>query len=413
MARTKRDRRAPARPTLALIGLVLISITLFAVLLPVHVVLYGTPFLVAMPLAVALCGAPLATRAYPRLAITVFCLAAINLPLVVSRELAAAWPWPWSVPAMLVFIVFVFVITVRHGWRFGLVPLIICITTTTLFGIRDAASANALEPSEAHGMFEATADLIVTTSLVTAAFLVASLLHARRRVAEELTKERELSAAEQARRVLIEERTRIARELHDVIAHSMSVIQVQASTARYRIPDVSTGAATEFEEIAAVARGSLTEMRRLLGVLRTEDHTPELTPQQGLADIPALVDNIRRAGAEVSLSFTAPAAELSPSVEITAYRVVQEALSNAVRHAPGAPIKVVLEEQNAAIVIRVHNEPPNGSGATPPAGASHGLRGMQERVALHEGSLMVGPNLAGGWTVTAVLPWAETDEEQP
>lgn len=73
----------------------------------------------------------------------------------------------------------------------------------------------------------------------------------------------------------------------------------------------------------------------------------------------------------------------------------------------------MLEEQNAAIVIRVHNEPPNGSGATPPAGASHGLRGLQERVALHEGSLMVGPNLAGGWTVTAVLPWAETDEEQP
>lgn len=402
MARTKRPRRTPSRRTLARVGPILLAITLFSILAPIHAVLYGTPVTLALPLGAALCGAPLMTRARPRLAITMFCMAAITLPLVVSPELAVSWPWPWSVPAMLAFIVFVFVVTVQHGWRPGLLSLGVSMTGTVAAPlIREEAA------------FYDVADLIVTASLATATLLVATLVAARLRVGEELTKEREVSAAEQARRVLVEERTRIARELHDVIAHSMSVIQVQASTARYRIADVSADAAAEFDEIAAVARGSLTEMRRLLGVLRTDDQTPELTPQQGIADIPALVDNIRRAGAEVTLSFAAPPGELPAIVEITAYRIVQEALSNAVRHAPGVPIEVVVGSQGAAVMIRVHNAVPAEPGAPVPTGAGHGLRGMQERIAVLDGSLTVGPDFAGGWTVIALLPWDDTGEERP
>ncbi len=137
----------------------------------------------------------------------------------------------------------------------------------------------------------------------------------------------------------------------------MSVIQVQASTAKYRIPALNDAATAEFDDIAATARGSLAEMRRMLGVLRTEDQTAELAPQQGIDDIPALVDTIRRAGVEVGLVLEGgeAAAAATPSVQIAAFRIVQEALSNAVRHAPGARIAVQLRAEARSIRIRVHN----------------------------------------------------------
>ena len=137
----------------------------------------------------------------------------------------------------------------------------------------------------------------------------------------ELTREREHSALEESRRALVEERTRIARELHDLIAHSMSVIQVQASTARYRLPEIGDAASVEFDSIAATARTSLTEMRRMLGVLRTEDQTAELAPQQGIDDIPALVDTIRRAGVTVGLEITGSVTDAPQAVQIAAFRL--------------------------------------------------------------------------------------------
>src|SRR5690606_5052101 len=132
---------------------------------------------------------------------------------------------------------------------------------------------------------------------------------------------------------------RIARELHDVVAHSMSLIQVQASTARYRVADLQPEAASEFDDIAASARGALTEMRRILGVLRTEDQAAELAPQRGIDDVPALVETTRRAGAAVSLS-QAVSDDVSAATQLATYRITQEALSNAVRHAAGSPISV-------------------------------------------------------------------------
>ena len=184
----------------------------------------------------------------------------------------------------------------------------------------------------------------------------------------------------------------------------MSVIQVQASTARYRLPEIGEAATAEFEDIAATARASLTEMRRMLGVLRTEDQSTELTPQQGIDDVPALIDSIRRAGVEVGLVIEGgdAASAANPAVQIATFRIIQEALSNAVRHAPGARISVRLHADAASIRIRVHNAAPP---RTPEShGTGYGLRGMRERSELLGGSLSAGPGDDGGWTVEASLP---------
>jgi signal transduction histidine kinase len=235
-------------------------------------------------------------------------------------------------------------------------------------------------------------------------YLIAALAAGRLRLGAELTREREHSALEESRRALVEERTRIARELHDVVAHSMSVIQVQASTARYRLPEIDDVAASEFDDIAATARTSLSEMRRMLGVLRTEDQTAELAPQHGIDDIPRLVDSIRRAGVDVGLVIEGGQAVTGAdaAVQIAAYRIVQEALSNAVRHSPGARVAVRVHADPATIRIRVHNEAATNTPSD--QGGGYGLRGMRERAELLGGSLRAGPDDDGAWTVDAVLP---------
>jgi len=383
-----------------LIALLVATIALFTVLVAIHSAGYRTPVTIALPLGALLCGAPLLAIDRPRAALVVFGLAAIALPLFAGAEREPSWPWPWSVPAMIAFVLFLLVTTTRHGWRLGLASWAV--------GTAGPLVLSAVLPKTAV-TGTAGVDLLVTTSLTGSALIVGSLLAGRIRVGEELTRERAHSAAEQERRLLVEERTRIARELHDVIAHTTSLIQVQASTARYRIPELPEAATSEFEEIAETARGSLLEMRRLLGVLRTEDHVPELTPQQGIADIPELVEGARRAGAEVSLHFDAPSPEPSPSLQVAAFRITQEALSNAVRHAPGAALEVEIAPTEDVLVLRVHNgsatrDATAGGAAAAITGSGHGLRGMQERVTLLGGSLLAGPEADGGWTVTAMLP---------
>jgi signal transduction histidine kinase len=401
--RSRRDR-------ISLILLSIAAIALFTVLVPIHAVLYGTPLPVALILGAALCGAPLLAIVRPRLSIGLACVAAFLLPLVVSAE--GVWPWPWSVPALIAFAGFIAVITFLHGWRMGLIPLLIGSTGSLVVPLLRPGTAAANPP---------TADLIVAASISAVAYLLAVAFASRTRARQELTEVRELSVQEQSRRILMEERARIARELHDVVAHSLSLIQVQASTARYRVPDLADDAATEFDDIAATARGSLTEMRRLLGVLRTDDQTAQLVPQQGIEDIPALVESIRRIGVDVTLELVevtpaVPTRAVPTSVQIAAFRIVQEALSNAVRHAPGAPISVSVRTEPG--ILRLHVR--NGAIASPMVkGAGHGLQGMRERVALLDGSLEAGSDSDGGWTVAALLRWeyepsaSSIEEEKP
>lgn len=392
-----RTARGTSRRAVGLFVLAGVGVVLLSVLVPIQSLLYGTVLPASFLLGAAICGAPLLSVVLPRVAIVLFSAAAFVLPLVASPGHDPVWPWPWSVPALIAFAVFVGVVTFLHGWLLGLIPLLV--------GIAGSLVAALLVPSAADATAMA-ADLIVASSVAGVAYLVALLVSGRVRVGEELTREREISAAEQSRRVLVEERTRIARELHDVVAHSMSVIQVQASTAKYRVPGLAEDAAAEFDDIAATARGSLVEMRRLLGVLRTEDQVAELAPQQGLDDLPALADGLRRVGADITLSMDRgdEGVPVPPTVQIAAFRIVQEAMSNAVRHAPGAPIVVDVRVDATAVQLRIHNGPAQSPGEH---GAGHGLRGMLERAALLDGTLDAGPDRAGGWLVTAVLPAGE------
>ncbi|MBF4567584.1 sensor histidine kinase [Plantibacter sp. VKM Ac-2880] len=391
------DRTSPGitRRTVILIVLAGVGVVLLSVLVPIQSLLYGTVLPASFLLGAAICGAPVLSVVLPRVAIALFSAAAFVLPLVASADHDPVWPWPWSVPALIAFAVLVGAVTFLHGWLPGLITLLV--------NVAGSLVAALLLPSAADATAMA-ADLIVASSIAAVAFLVALLVSGRVRIGEELTREREVSASEQSRRMLVEERTRIARELHDVVAHSMSVIQVQASTAKYRVPGLADDATAEFDDIAATARASLVEMRRLLGVLRTEDQAAELAPQQGIDDLPALVEGLRRVGADIALEVGDPGHTIvPPSVQIAAFRIVQEAMSNAVRHAPGAHVTVVVGVDPDAVRLRIHNGAARSAGEH---GAGHGLRGMLERAALLDGSLSAGPDGEGGWLVVATLPVA-------
>ena len=243
------------------------------------------------------------------------------------------------------------------------------------------------------------------------------------------------------RNAVLEERARIARELHDVVAHHMSMIAVQAETAPYRLA-AKPGAETlpepvseEFAALGQAAREALIEMRRLLGVLRTPDNSKKrdsarttvgtespaespaetqaaaevaaLAPQPRLDDVPELVATARRAGAAVTLQMPGNGEQLPASVGLTAYRIVQESLSNAARHAPGARISVTVDESPPYVRITVTNEPP-ATGQPHADGTGHGLAGMRERVTLLGGQLRAGPEPDGGYAVRAVLPMNDT-----
>ncbi|MBO0701433.1 MAG: sensor histidine kinase [Candidatus Dormibacteraeota bacterium] len=240
---------------------------------------------------------------------------------------------------------------------------------------------------------------VVLTAVAAAVDATSSSQRARRA----LVVQSELTELEQGRRAVLEERARIARDLHDVVAHHLSLIAVQTETARYRLSTLDAALA-EFSSISDQAREALTDMRRLLGVLRNEGPL-ERSPQPHLDDLPELIDASRRAGIAVDLSMPAVACRVSPGVGLCAYRIVQEALSNASRHASGAPVSVAVEEDGDVLRLLVNNGPGASAVSSPGRQRSgHGLLGMQERVALLGGSLSAGPSPDGGFAVVALLP---------
>ena len=202
------------------------------------------------------------------------------------------------------------------------------------------------------------------------------------------------------------ERARIARELHDVVAHHISMIVVQAETARLTTPGLPAAGARRLTEIGDTARAGLTEMRRLLGVLREDAGAtvPDRHPQPGLPQLAELIDAAREAsGAGTRLIVSGPVTEFDSGVELAAYRIVQEALTNARRHAPGAAVDVELRYEQDALRLRIRDNGPGPDQATEPA-AGHGLLGMRERALAVGGSLRTGAAPGGGFCVEAVLP---------
>jgi signal transduction histidine kinase len=208
------------------------------------------------------------------------------------------------------------------------------------------------------------------------------------------------------------ERARIARELHDVVAHHISMVSVQAERARLTTPGLPPSGAERFREIGDTARAGLTEMRRLLGVLRPDvaaDSVGDRAPQPGLAQIASLIASARvNPGAHVRLIVSGPVTSFDPGVELAAYRITQEALTNARRHAPGAAVDVELRYAQDMLRLRIRD---NGPGAALPAGrkagavaTGHGLLGMRERAATVGGTLGTGDAPGGGFLVEARLP---------
>lgn len=198
------------------------------------------------------------------------------------------------------------------------------------------------------------------------------------------------------------ERARIARDLHDIVAHHVSAIAVQAETARLTTKDLPDEGRKHFEAIGQTARDALDEMRRLLGVFREDaDGGPERAPQPGLAQLGELIDTARAAGTTVRLTMSGETRALPPGIDLCAYRIVQEALTNARRHAPGATVDVEVEYGPDALRLRVRDDGP-GPGDSPPEG--HGLLGMDERATIAGGTLSVGQADGGGFQVDAELP---------
>jgi len=205
-------------------------------------------------------------------------------------------------------------------------------------------------------------------------------------------------------RALLEERQRIARELHDVVAHHMSVIAIQAEAAPYKTDDPPPELVESFGDIRASALAGLTELRRVLGVLR--DGGRNTAPQPGLGELDVLLDSARNGGVSVTATRSGDPMELPEGVDLSAYRIVQEALSNAMRHAPGSHVQVHVGYHPDGLALDVRNDQgqagPNHTGHT--AGGGHGIIGMRERATMLGGSLDAGPTEDGGFLVTAVLP---------
>ncbi|MDI6100190.1 histidine kinase [Actinoplanes sp. NEAU-A12] len=250
---------------------------------------------------------------------------------------------------------------------------------------------------------------VVETALVMFALaaVVGGALRSRRRARERLAGQQELTARERSQRMLLEERARIARELHDVVAHHMSLVAIQADAAPHRVTSPPEELVAAFGSIRGSALEALTELRRVLGVLRDGGPAPD-RPQPGLDQLDDVFTQVRAAGLDVTATVNGPRRRLSPSVELSAFRIVQEALSNALRHAPGSRVAVEIVYSAAALRIRVVNGPsPHPVRHTD--GAGHGVLGMRERAAMLGGELSAGPTQAGGYEVAALLP----DQEDP
>lgn len=331
--------------------------------------------------------------------------------LLLSVDHHSQRPWPWPAMVIVGYLVLCLALALRESRRTLMAVWLVTVVASLTLGFVST------ERSEGTNVL-----LIVLSG---AMLLLGAALRERAEAQRRLAEQETVSEAERAQRTLLEERARIARELHDVVAHHMSVITVQADSAPYRIAGIPEAAREEFGSIASAARESLAEMRRLLGVLRSEETRSERAPQPGLERLEQLVEATVRAGVPAELSLDVPEDErgeeqggtgetpaLPQTVTLSAYRVVQEALANVVRHAPGAPTRVSVSADEERLTVLVVNGPSPEPGGAPleTTGTGHGLVGMRERIRLVGGTLDTGPLSDGGFRVAARIPLAPMSE---
>ncbi|MEU3664246.1 histidine kinase [Streptomyces sp. NPDC032940] len=312
-------------------------------------------------------------------------------PLV--AVLGSSWgDWPWLPGTFLCHLTVMIIVAIRTRPR-----------TAAWMWVLTAAYGFLVETLFGAGHFNTNSAPLLTICAL--ALLAISLWHIRRDARQEVTAQRTVTAHERSRRTLLEERTTIARELHDVVAHHMSVVAIQAEAAPYRVENPPEELERAFATIRENAVAALTELRRVLGVVRAEDYEAPDAPQPTLADLDALLANVRDAGLTVDKAVTGAVRELPPGVELSAYRIVQEALSNTLRHAPGASARVEVSYVLGGLGLRVVNGPmPEPSLVKPSPGAGHGITGMRERVSMLNGEMTAGPADDGGYEVAVFLP---------
>jgi len=222
---------------------------------------------------------------------------------------------------------------------------------------------------------------------------------------ERLTVELEAERDARAHEAVTVERARIARELHDVVAHNISVMGVQAAAASRIMQGDEPDVRRALVAIETTGRATVDEMRRMLGILRRSDDELALAPQPSLRDLDALIEQVRAAGLDVDARIEGEPRALPAGLDLSAYRIVQEALTNALKYAAPAHVEVVVRYQENAIVLEVVDD---GAGSSGGRGTGNGLVGMRERVALFGGDLWAGKRAEGGWALHATLPVGAT-----
>jgi signal transduction histidine kinase len=291
-----------------------------------------------------------------------------------------------TLAALLALVVALYLFALRYGRRWSVLPVLPFLV-------------NAIEPysGEDSGLPE-----VLLLMVVIAAVALGDSRRQRGEALAERDETRQAMVDTLQDQAAMGERARIARDLHDVVAHHVSAIAVQAESARLTTEGLSDEGRAHFEAIGQTARDALTEMRRLLGVLR-EDASAKAArdPQPSLVRLNELVETARAAGTPVTLTLEGAVVTLPPGVDLCAYRILQEALTNVRRHAPGAAVEVLLEYTPAALHLRVTDY---GPGAVSPDLDGHGLLGMRERAIMVGGTLSAGPADGGGFVVEAELP---------
>jgi signal transduction histidine kinase len=228
--------------------------------------------------------------------------------------------------------------------------------------------------------------------------------HARAALLEDRAVAVQRESDHRAQAAVAEERLRIARELHDVVGHALGVIVVQAGAERATLTDAPASTRETLLTIERIGRDALTEMRRLVDLMRRSDETVAFAPQPSLKQLPALIANVRAAGLPVELRTEGQPHPLEPGVDLSAYRIVQEALTNALKHAGPARARVTIHYGATEIELKITDDG-RATGVLSDTRSGHGLVGMRERVALHRGSLTTGTHPSGGYAVSVRLPY--------
>lgn len=376
-------RPVPARTWFDL-GTVVVALILYSIAWPTLFVTHQVSAALA-PLLSALAVFPvLLVRVNPALGWAISAGAALLLSLALSPT--EGNDLPFQVVHVIVLFVLLFAVALRAA-----VPIVVVAwaATSMLF-------ATTMPGSESGPLWGWP---IGFGALMLFAYLLRTVAASRRR----LEQQEEVTELERARRAILEEKARIARDLHDVVAHHMSMVVVQAQTAPYRITGLDPAARAEFDSIGATARTALNEIRGMLGVLRSDGQLPEHAPQPTAAEVPALCAAAQRAGVPVEWTVLGELEQVPETTGLVVYRVVQESLANSARHAPGAPVLVSVAVAPGLVTVTVRNEPATGV-PRPGAGGGHGIDGMRTRVGAVGGQLSAGPTAAGGFEVTATLP---------